>query len=45
MGIVIEESRAESKSPHPKFGYFLSISQIGVSADITKNSAVAIFES
>jgi hypothetical protein len=42
---VIEEGRAASKSPHKKFGYFLSISQQVVSADITKNSAVAIFES
>jgi hypothetical protein len=29
-----------SKSTHEKFGYFLSISQQAVSADITKNSAV-----
>jgi hypothetical protein len=36
----IEEGRAASKSPHDKFGYFLSISQQAVSADITKNSAV-----
>jgi hypothetical protein len=35
----IEEGRAASKSPHKKFGYFLSISQQAVSADITKNSA------
>jgi hypothetical protein len=41
----IEEGRAASKSPHYKFGYFLSISQQVVSVDITKNSAVAIFES
>ncbi len=40
-GILIEEGRAASKSPHWKFGYFLSISQQEVSADITKNSAVA----
>jgi hypothetical protein len=30
----IEEGRAASKSPHEKFGYFLSISQQAVSADI-----------
>ncbi len=30
----IEEGRAASKSPHEKFGYFLSLSQQGVSADI-----------
>jgi hypothetical protein len=29
-----------SKSPHSKFGYFLSIVQQAVSAEITKNSAV-----
>jgi hypothetical protein len=29
-----------SKSPHEKFGYFLSVFQQAVSADITKNSAV-----
>jgi hypothetical protein len=28
------------KGPHKKFGYFLSISQQAVFADITKNSAV-----
>jgi hypothetical protein len=32
----IEEGRAASKSPHQKFGYFLSISQPAVSADIFK---------
>jgi hypothetical protein len=32
--ITIEEGRAVSKSPHYKFGYFLSISQQAVSADI-----------
>ncbi len=37
---TIEEGRAVSKSLHKKFGYFLSISQQAVSADITKNSAV-----
>jgi hypothetical protein len=36
----IEEGRAANKSPHKKFGYFLSISQQAVSADITKNSVV-----
>jgi hypothetical protein len=38
----IEEGRAAStcKSPQLKFGYFLSISQQPVSADISKNSAV-----
>ncbi len=40
---IIEEGRAASKSTHYKFGYFLSISQRAVSADITKNSAIAIF--
>ncbi len=38
--IFIEETRAASKSPHQKFGYFLSISLQAVSVDITKNSAV-----
>jgi hypothetical protein len=41
----IEEGRSESKSPHLKFGYFLSISQQVVSADLTKNSAIAISKS
>jgi hypothetical protein len=41
----IKEGRAASKSPHKKFGYFLSISKHAVTANITKNSAVAIFES
>jgi hypothetical protein len=36
----IEEGRAASKRPPYKFGYFLSISQQAVSADITKFSAV-----
>ncbi len=36
----IEEGRSARKSPHKKSGYFLSISQQAVSADITKNSAV-----
>jgi hypothetical protein len=30
----IEEGRAASKSPHKKFGYFLSISQQEIFADI-----------
>ncbi len=38
---IIEEGRAASKSPHYKFGHFLSISQQGVTADIIQNSAVA----
>jgi hypothetical protein len=42
--VTIEEGREASKSPHTKFGYFLSISQQAVSADNTKNSAVAVFE-
>jgi hypothetical protein len=43
-GDGIEEGRVASKSPHYKFGYFLSFSQQAVSVDITKNSAVRIFE-
>jgi hypothetical protein len=39
----IEEGRAASKSPHYKFGYFLSMSQRAVSADTIPNSAVGIF--
>jgi hypothetical protein len=39
----IEEGRAASKSPHYKFGYFLAISQQGVSADIIQNSAAGNF--
>ncbi len=39
----IEEGRAARESPHYKFGYFLSISQQGVSADIIQNSAVVNF--
>jgi hypothetical protein len=39
----IEEGRAASKSPYWKFGYFLSMSQQAVSADIIPNSAVGIF--
>jgi hypothetical protein len=36
LTLRIEEGRAASKSPHYEFGYFLSISQQGVSADITQ---------
>jgi hypothetical protein len=39
----IEEGRAASRSPHSKFGYFLSMSQQAVSADIIPNSVVGIF--
>ena len=39
----IEEGRAANKSPHYKFGHFLSISQQGVSADLIQNSAVGNF--
>jgi hypothetical protein len=39
----IEEGRAASKSPHKKFGYFLSISQQGVSADIIQNFRGCVF--
>jgi hypothetical protein len=39
MMLYIEEGRTASKSPHYKFGYFLSISQQAISVDITKNSA------
>jgi hypothetical protein len=38
-----EEGRAARKSPHQKFGYFLSMSQQAVSADIIPNSAVGKF--
>jgi hypothetical protein len=38
-----EEGRAASKSPHSTFGYFLSISQRGFSADIIQNSPVGKF--
>jgi hypothetical protein len=41
---IIEEGKAASKSPHSKFRYIISISQQADSADITKNSAVAIFK-
>jgi hypothetical protein len=37
------EGKAASKSPHQTFGYFLSISQQEVSADIIQNSAVENF--
>jgi hypothetical protein len=40
---TIEEGRAASKSPHQKFGYFLSMSQQADSADIITNLAVGIF--
>jgi hypothetical protein len=43
--LPIEEGRVANKSPHYKFGYFLPISQQVDSADITKISAIAIFES
>jgi hypothetical protein len=39
----MEEGKTASKSPHLKFGYFLSISHQGVSADIIQNSAVGNF--
>jgi hypothetical protein len=42
--LAIEEGRAASKSPHQKFGYFLSMSQQTVSADIIPNSAVGILQ-
>jgi hypothetical protein len=40
LALNIEEGRAASESPHKKFGYFLSISQQRISADIIQNSAV-----
>jgi hypothetical protein len=40
---AIEEGRAASKSLHQIFGYFLSMSQQAVSADIIPNSADGIF--
>jgi hypothetical protein len=43
MAASIEEGRAASKSPHKKFGYFLSTSQQEVSADNIQNSAVGNF--
>ncbi len=33
LDLIIEEGRAASKSPHKKFGYFLSISQQEISAN------------
>jgi hypothetical protein len=41
--VFIEEGRAASKSPHEKFGYFLSKSQQAVSANNIPNSAVVIY--
>jgi hypothetical protein len=41
--LTIEEGRAASKSPQYTFGYFLSISQQEVSADIIQNSSVGNF--
>jgi hypothetical protein len=41
--LTIEEGRAACKSPHYTFGYFLSISQQEISADIIQNSAVKNF--
>jgi hypothetical protein len=41
---TIELGRAASKSPHQTFGYFLSIFQQDVSADIIQNSAVGNLE-
>ncbi len=43
MGNPIEEGRAASKSPHYKFGYFISMSQQAISAGIIQNSAVGNF--
>jgi hypothetical protein len=40
---TIEESRAASKSPHLKIGYFHSLSQQAFSSDIIPNSAVGTF--
>jgi hypothetical protein len=40
MAQTIEEGRAASKCPHKKFGYFLAISQRGVSANIFQNSVL-----
>ncbi len=40
----IEEGRAASESPRKKFGYFLSIAQQAVSANIIPNSAVQLLE-
>jgi hypothetical protein len=38
----LEEGRAASKSPHKKFGYLLSISQQGVSADIIQKICLLV---
>jgi hypothetical protein len=43
MSTATEDGRAASKSPIKTFGYFLSISQQEVSADIIQNSAVGDF--
>jgi hypothetical protein len=43
--LIIEKGRMTSKSPHLTFGYFLSISQQDVSADIIQNSAIGNFSS
>jgi hypothetical protein len=40
LGQRIEEGRAACKSPHQKFGYFLAISQQGVSANLIQNSVL-----
>jgi hypothetical protein len=39
---IIEEGKTACKSPHQKFGYFLSISQQGVSANIIQNQNSAV---
>jgi hypothetical protein len=41
--LTIEEGRAASKTRRKKFGFFLSMSQQAVSADIIPNSDVGIF--
>jgi hypothetical protein len=38
----IEEGRAASKSPHEKFGYFLSLSQQGVSANLIQKVCLLV---
>jgi hypothetical protein len=43
FSVPIEEGRAASKSLHLTFGYFLSISQQDVSADIIQISAIGNF--
>jgi hypothetical protein len=43
LGKVIEKGRAASKSPHKKFGYFLSMSQQAVSVAFISNPAVEYF--